>query len=176
MRRQNGRDRSAATDPHVRIFMAPRPPPRYSPLPLIQRGQQGRQEPAPRSVALTRAPAPEHGRVPCRGARHHSAAFRRFLPRRNPVGIACAQLSVEALEPTISAVISALVQLTRFRKARRVEDRYTDRLFWVGLARVWTGWRQSLVIVTPATVLRWQRRRFREHSIAPSSQTSVMGS
>jgi putative transposase len=39
----------------------------------------------------------------------------------------------------------------------------TDRLFWVGLARVWTGWRQVLVIVTPDTVLRWQRRRFREY-------------
>src|SRR5207247_7873669 len=25
------------------------------------------------------------------------------------------------------------------------------------------GWKQSLVIVTPDTVLRWQRRRFREH-------------
>jgi hypothetical protein len=34
---------------------------------------------------------------------------------------------------------------------------------WVGLAKVWTGWRQALVIVSPATVLRWQRRRFREH-------------
>ena len=39
----------------------------------------------------------------------------------------------------------------------------TDRLFWVGLARAWTGWPQSLVIVTPATVQRWQRRGFREH-------------
>jgi putative transposase len=38
-----------------------------------------------------------------------------------------------------------------------------DRLFWVGLARVWAGWKQSLVIVTPDTVLRWQRRRFREY-------------
>ena len=38
-----------------------------------------------------------------------------------------------------------------------------DRLFWVGLARVWAGWRQALVIVSPDTVLRWQRRRFREH-------------
>ncbi len=38
-----------------------------------------------------------------------------------------------------------------------------DRLFWVGLARVWTGWRQALVIVSPDTVLRWQRRRFREY-------------
>jgi hypothetical protein len=41
--------------------------------------------------------------------------------------------------------------------------RRTDRLFWVGLARVWAGWRQPLVIVTPETVLRWQRRRFREY-------------
>jgi putative transposase len=39
----------------------------------------------------------------------------------------------------------------------------TDRLFWVGLARVWAGWRQALVIVTPDTVLRWQRRRFRDY-------------
>src|SRR5437660_10078926 len=41
--------------------------------------------------------------------------------------------------------------------------RRTDRLFWVVLARVWTGWRRPLVIVTPNTVLRWQRRRFREY-------------
>jgi hypothetical protein len=41
--------------------------------------------------------------------------------------------------------------------------RRTDRLFWVALARTWAGWRQPLVIVTPATVLRWQRRRFHEH-------------
>jgi putative transposase len=34
---------------------------------------------------------------------------------------------------------------------------------WAGLARVWTGWRRALVIVTPDTVLRWQRRRFREY-------------
>jgi hypothetical protein len=39
----------------------------------------------------------------------------------------------------------------------------TDRLFWVALATAWAGWKQSLVIVTPDTVLRWQRRRFREH-------------
>ena len=39
----------------------------------------------------------------------------------------------------------------------------TDRLFWVWLARVWAGWRHPLLIVTPDTVLRWQRRRFREH-------------
>ena len=30
-------------------------------------------------------------------------------------------------------------------------------------ARVWAGWRQALVIVSPDTVLRWQRRRVREY-------------
>jgi putative transposase len=41
--------------------------------------------------------------------------------------------------------------------------RPTDRFFWIGLANIWTGWRQALVIVTPATVLHWQRGRFREY-------------
>jgi putative transposase len=38
-----------------------------------------------------------------------------------------------------------------------------DRLIWVGLAKVWTGWRQALVFLSPDTVLRWQRRRFRQY-------------
>ena len=49
------------------------------------------------------------------------------------------------------------------RTVTRPKLRTTDRLFWVWLARVWAGWRQPLVIVTPDTVLRWQRRRFREY-------------
>jgi putative transposase len=49
------------------------------------------------------------------------------------------------------------------RTATRPRLRTTDRLFWVGLAKVWAGWRQALVIVSPATVLRWQRRRFRAY-------------
>src|SRR6059036_3185490 len=54
--------------------------------------------------------------------------------------------------------------------ARRLQEdgdrpkvRRSDRLFWVALSRVWAGWRQALVIVSPNTVLRWQRRRFCEH-------------
>ena len=31
----------------------------------------------------------------------------------------------------------------------RPKLRPTDRLFWIGLARVWAGWRQSFVFVTP---------------------------
>src|SRR5207247_8161881 len=58
------------------------------------------------------------------------------------------------------------------RTLTRPKLRATDRLFWVWLARVWVGWRQPLVIVTPATVLRWQRRRLREYWTTPSRRPS----
>jgi putative transposase len=35
-----------------------------------------------------------------------------------------------------------------------------DRILWVSLARCWTNWRSSLVIVQPATVLAWHRQGF----------------
>jgi putative transposase len=35
-----------------------------------------------------------------------------------------------------------------------------DRILWVWLSRVWVGWRSSLAIVQPATVLAWHRRSF----------------
>jgi putative transposase len=55
-------------------------------------------------------------------------------------------------------------QLTVYKRTvPRPKLRTLDRLLWIGLARVWTGWRQALVIVSPDTVLRWQRRRFREY-------------
>jgi len=45
------------------------------------------------------------------------------------------------------------------RKKARINFR--DRLFWVLLCRWWSGWRQSLTFVSPATVLRWRRNGFR---------------
>jgi putative transposase len=63
-------------------------------------------------------------------------------------------------------------QLAVYRRTTtRPKLRTTDRLFWVGLARIWSGWRQSLLIVTPDTVLRWQRRRFREYWTQLSART-----
>ena len=35
-----------------------------------------------------------------------------------------------------------------------------DRLLWVWLSRLWAGWRTTLVIIRPATVLAWHRRSF----------------
>ncbi len=37
----------------------------------------------------------------------------------------------------------------------------TDRLFWVALSRICQGWRQSLHIVQPVTVISWHRQGFR---------------
>jgi putative transposase len=55
-------------------------------------------------------------------------------------------------------------QLAVYRRTvTRPRLRRTDRLLWIALARVWAGWKHSLVMVTPDTVLRWQRRRFRDY-------------
>jgi putative transposase len=35
-----------------------------------------------------------------------------------------------------------------------------DKLFWVAVRRFWSGWQQSLIVVTPETVVRWRRWRF----------------
>lgn len=60
-------------------------------------------------------------------------------------------------------------QLAAFRRKRKRSILTEwDRLFWIGLSRVWTGWRGALVVVQPETVLRWQRDRFRRHWAALS--------
>jgi hypothetical protein len=54
-------------------------------------------------------------------------------------------------------------QLAVYKKTlRRPKLHPSDRLFWICLSRLWAEWRQALIIVTPDTVLRWHRRRFRD--------------
>src|SRR5580765_3761201 len=36
-----------------------------------------------------------------------------------------------------------------------------DKLFWVIARRVWSGWKQALLVVTPESVVRWHRAGFR---------------
>src|SRR6202521_1926805 len=36
-----------------------------------------------------------------------------------------------------------------------------DRFFWVLARRFWSGWKQTLIVVTPDTVVRWHRAGFR---------------
>lgn len=47
------------------------------------------------------------------------------------------------------------------RRHRRPSLGTFDRLFWVVARRVWSGWKQSLIVVTPETVVRWHRAGFR---------------
>ena len=55
-------------------------------------------------------------------------------------------------------------QLAVFKRtAKRPKLRTSDRLSWAWMSWVWAGWKESLVIVAPDTVQRWQRRRFRDH-------------
>jgi hypothetical protein len=57
----------------------------------------------------------------------------------------------------------ALRQQLAVSKARQPRPRLTeiDRIFWVLLSRLWTGWRHSLLVVRPQTVIGWHRHGFR---------------
>jgi len=46
------------------------------------------------------------------------------------------------------------------RSIRRPRLRRRDRIFCVWLSRLWPGWRSSLVVVRPATILAWHRKGF----------------
>ena len=45
--------------------------------------------------------------------------------------------------------------------APRPRLRTSDRLFWVLLSRLWSGWADAVSVVQPATVIRWQRTGFK---------------
>jgi len=47
------------------------------------------------------------------------------------------------------------------RGTKRPRLRYSDRLFWVTLRRLWPNWRKPILIVKPDTVVRWHRKGFR---------------
>ncbi len=47
------------------------------------------------------------------------------------------------------------------RRHRRPKLPAVDKLFWVAVQQFWSGWKQSLILVSPETVLRWHRAGFR---------------
>src|SRR5437879_8636780 len=49
------------------------------------------------------------------------------------------------------------------REQSRPKLRHRDRLFWIALMKIWKQWRTALVVVQPATVVSWQRRRFKRY-------------
>ena len=49
------------------------------------------------------------------------------------------------------------------RRYPRPGLRNTDRRFWICASRCFAGWRNSLLIIKPETVLRWRRRGWRAY-------------
>jgi putative transposase len=74
------------------------------------------------------------------------AAFSAFGTRRN--------LAVENL-----ALRQQLAILKRTSRRPRLTQ--ADRVFWVMLSRLWSGWAEALIVVKPETVIGWHRKGFR---------------
>src|ERR1700674_2605696 len=64
-----------------------------------------------------------------------------------------------ALQAEILALRHQLTVLQKNAPPRLCLQR-SDRLLWVLLSRWWPGWRRSLHIVRPDTVIAWHRRAF----------------
>jgi transposase InsO family protein len=47
------------------------------------------------------------------------------------------------------------------RSVKRPRLHRRDRIFWVWVSCLWRGWRSSLLVVQPETVIRWHRQGFR---------------
>src|SRR5450631_4777363 len=61
--------------------------------------------------------------------------------------------------------ILALRQQLAVLKTKHPQPRLAlpDRLFWVVLRRLWSGWKEALAIVRPETVIRWHRAGFKRY-------------
>ena len=66
---------------------------------------------------------------------------------------------IERLTAENVALRRQLIVLKRNHKRPVLKER--DRLFWVLLSRIWTGWRDVVYVVQPDTVVRWHKRAFK---------------
>jgi hypothetical protein len=65
-----------------------------------------------------------------------------------------------ALHLEVLALRHQLQVLERSRP-RRLRQAKADRYLWAWLSRTWSGWRTTLVMVKPETVVAWHRQGFR---------------
>ena len=63
--------------------------------------------------------------------------------------------------PTRDRSSAPQLRVLRRSGGKRPRLRNTDRILWVWLSRLWSGWRRSLVIVRPKAVIAWHRKGFR---------------
>ena len=61
------------------------------------------------------------------------------------------------------------------RKRRRQRFKLFDKVFWVLMRKLWSGWEQSLILVSPETVVRWHRAGFALYWRAISRARQVVG-
>jgi len=66
-----------------------------------------------------------------------------------------------AMQAEIIALRHQLTVMQRTQKPKRLLLNRGDRRLWAWLSRVWSGWRSSLIIVKPETVISWHRQGFR---------------
>src|SRR5258708_15580589 len=66
-----------------------------------------------------------------------------------------------ALQLEILALRHQVLVLRRSTGSRRLRLQTSDRLLWVWLSQLWSGWRSALLMVKPETVIAWHRRGFR---------------
>jgi putative transposase len=66
-----------------------------------------------------------------------------------------------ALHAEILVLRHQLLVLQRSNRDRRLRLKPADRVLWVWISRLWSGWRTALLIVKPETVIAWHRRSFR---------------
>ena len=60
-------------------------------------------------------------------------------------------------------IIALRHQLAVVHRSRRPRLRFTaaDRILWAWLSQIWHGWRSSVDIVKPGTIVAWHRCGFR---------------
>ena len=49
------------------------------------------------------------------------------------------------------------------RSVKKLKIKERDRIFWMMLSIFWSEWKSRLIIVKPETILRWNRRRFKDY-------------
>ena len=79
--------------------------------------------------------------------------------------LAAVRSSIRSRADLEAEILALRHQLAVLQQAAPKRPRLSraDRLFWVLLSRVWTGWRRTVQIVQPATVVRWHHRAFAWH-------------
>jgi len=81
-----------------------------------------------------------------------------FLVRRALTGMVRSRASLAAENAILRHQVAVLQ-----RERPRPFLRPADRVLWIWLCRHWSRWRSSLVLIQPATVLRWHREGYRRH-------------